>query len=49
MHIEFPNIEGEIETEPSIIIFDTTKMSYQFIRTIILLNDILVGNFFRNM
>lgn len=31
-HREFPNIEGEIETEPSIIIFDTTKMSYQFIR-----------------
>lgn len=31
-HREFPNIEGEIETEPSIIIFDTTKISYQFIR-----------------
>lgn len=31
-HRDFPNIEGEIETEPSIIIFDTTKMSYQFLR-----------------
>jgi putative phosphoesterase len=31
-HRDFPNIDGEIETEPSIIIFDTTKISYQFIR-----------------
>ena len=31
-HREFPNIDGEIEAEPSIIIFDTTKISYQFIR-----------------
>ena len=31
-HREFPNIEGEIETEPSIIIFDTTKISYEFIK-----------------
>ncbi|HJU78934.1 MAG TPA: metallophosphoesterase [Nitrososphaeraceae archaeon] len=31
-HREFPNIEGEIETEPSIIIFDSTKISYKFIR-----------------
>ena len=27
-HREFPNIEGNIETEPSVIIFDTTKMDY---------------------
>jgi putative phosphoesterase len=31
-HREFPNIDGEIEAEPSIIIFDTAKISYQFIR-----------------
>jgi hypothetical protein len=31
-HEEFPNIEGEIETEPSIIIFDTAKISYEFIK-----------------
>lgn len=31
-HRDFSNVEGEIETEPSIIIFDITKMSYQFIR-----------------
>ena len=31
-HREFPNIEGNIETEPSVIIFDTTKMDYQFVK-----------------
>lgn len=31
-HRDFPNVEGEFETEPSIIIFDITKKSYQFIR-----------------
>ena len=31
-HRDFPNTDGEIETEPSIILFDTTKISYQFIR-----------------
>ena len=31
-HREFPNTDGEIEAEPSIIIFDTAKISYQFIR-----------------
>ena len=31
-NIEFLNKDGEIEAEPSIIIFDTTKISYQFIR-----------------
>jgi uncharacterized protein len=31
-HREFPNIEGNIETEPSVIIFDTTKRSYQFVK-----------------
>ena len=31
-HREFPNIDGSIETEPSVIIFDTTKMSYHFIK-----------------
>lgn len=31
-HSDFPNTDGEIETEPSIILFDTTKISYQFIR-----------------
>ena len=31
-HREFPNIDGEIESDPSIIIFDSTKISYQFIR-----------------
>jgi putative phosphoesterase len=31
-HREFPNIDGEIEAEPSITIFDTEKISYQFIR-----------------
>jgi uncharacterized protein len=31
-HRDFPNIDGEFEAEPSIIIFDTTKISYQFIR-----------------
>lgn len=44
-HRDFPNVEGEIETEPSIIIFYITKMSYQFIR----LDDILVGNFCLSM
>jgi len=31
-HRDFPNVDGEIETEPSVILFDTTKISYQFIR-----------------
>lgn len=31
-HRELPNIEGNIETEPSVIIFDTTKMDYQFVK-----------------
>jgi putative phosphoesterase len=34
-HREFPNIDGEIETEPSIIIFDTTKIAHKFVRLLI--------------
>ena len=31
-HGDFPNINGKIETEPSVIIFNTSDESYQFVR-----------------
>ena len=31
-HKDFPNIEGNIEAEPSIIIFNTLDKSYQFVQ-----------------
>src|SRR4029079_2024206 len=31
-HKDFPNIDGIIETEPSIIIFNTLNKTYQFVR-----------------
>ena len=31
-HRDFPDIDGKIETEPSIIIFNTSDKSYQFVR-----------------
>ncbi|HEY9399446.1 MAG TPA: metallophosphoesterase [Nitrososphaeraceae archaeon] len=31
-HKDFPNIDGNIETEPSVIIFNTSNKSYQFVR-----------------
>lgn len=43
-HRDFPNIDGEIEAEPSIIIFDTTKISYQLL-DYDLMSDIFIGNF----
>jgi hypothetical protein len=31
-HRDFPDIDGKIESEPSIIIFNTSDKSYQFVR-----------------
>lgn len=31
-HRDFPDIDGKIETEPSIIIFNTSDKSYEFVR-----------------
>jgi uncharacterized protein len=31
-HNNFPNMDGMIETEPSVIIFNTSNKSYQFVR-----------------
>jgi uncharacterized protein len=31
-HKDFPNIDGDIGTEPSVIIFNTSNKSYQFVR-----------------
>jgi len=31
-HKDFPNIDGNIEAEPSIIIFNTLDKSYQFVQ-----------------
>jgi putative phosphoesterase len=31
-HKDFPAIDGKIETEPSVIIFNTSNKSYQFVR-----------------